>query len=642
MNFFEHQEKAHKQTRWLVLLFVLALIAVVAAMEILVLLFLGQSNTVGFKNLVDPVFLKSNVGLIGGTAVLTLAVIGFSTLFRMTSLRAGGGKVAVELGGVRVGADPRDPLRRRLRNVVEEVALASGMPVPEIYVMEKEPGINAFAAGYTPADAAIAVTRGTLEKLSRDELQGVISHEFSHILNGDMRLNIRLIGLLFGIMMLSLIARRVLFSARYTRVTRSSNSNSSGGGAIMIIALGVLVVGYIGMFFARWIKAAVSRQREYLADASAVQFTRNPDGIAGALKRIAIEADGSLLQVESEEVSHMLFGEGRRASLLATHPPLLDRIKRIQPQFNPEELKTMASSIRRKQRQAAEDEERLRKRAEKKDTKGGAGMFDAGNIIENIGNPDSNQLLYAALVASSLPMEVQSAARSAEWAPETLCLLLLDSDPAIREKQLLLVSRRMGTDSEKQLRTLQQALPNISPEQRLPLAEMTFPALKRRPAEDLMRLLDTIRALITADGKVDVHEYALAKMLEVMINDALNPADSSPSGRKSIKSLSADVEALLMVVANLGQTDATIAEKAWNVGMQMAGLSAKNYQPGDWRKVLDTSLARLDRLAPKHKEVLLRSLLETITSDHEVNLIEAELLRAICASLHVPLPMIEL
>jgi len=642
MNFFEHQEQAHKQTRWLVLLFVLALFAVVAAMEIIALIFLGQPTLEGSQSLIDPAFLKSNAPLAGGTAVLTLAVIGFSTMFRMASLRAGGGKVAVELGGVRVGADPRDPLRRRLRNVVEEVALAAGMPVPEIYVMEKESGINAFAAGYTPADAAIAVTRGTLEKLSRDELQGVISHEFSHILNGDMRLNIRLIGLLFGIMMLSLIARRVLFSARYTRISRSSNNNSSGGGAIILIAVGVLIVGYIGLFFARWIKAAVSRQREYLADASAVQFTRNPDGIAGALKRIAIDANGSLLEAESEEVSHMLFGEGRRSSLLATHPPLVDRIKRIQPQFNPEELKTMAGSIKRKQKQVAEDEERLRKRAKKDKPRGGAGMFDAGNIIDNIGNPDSNQLIYAAMVAASMPMEVQSAARSAEWAPETLCLLLLDKNPDIRERQMLLVSRRLGADSEQQLRTLQKALPEISPEQRLPLAEMTFPALKRRPAEDLMRLLDTIRALITADGKVDVHEYALAKMLEVMINDALSPATANTSGRKSIKSLSPDVDALLMVVASLGQANSTAAENAWELGMQAAGLSIGSYQPGDWHEVLDSSLTRLDRLAPKHKEILLRALLATITSDHEVNLIEAELLRAICASLHVPLPMIEL
>lgn len=640
MNFFDHQEKARKQTRLLVFLFILALLAIVLAIEILALLFLGQPSPEGSRSLLDPNFLSYNTPLVGGAAVVTLAVVGLATMFRMASLRAGGGKVAVELGGVRVGADPRDPLRRRLRNVVEEVALASGVPVPEIYVLEKESAINAFAAGYTPADAAIAVTRGTLEKLSRDELQGVISHEFSHIHNGDMRLNIRLIGLLFGIMMLSLIARRVLFSARYTRVSRSSSNNS--GSVLILIAIGVLVVGYVGMFFARWIKAAVSRQREYLADASAVQFTRNPDGIAGALKRIAVEANGSLLETESEEVSHMLFSEGRKASLMATHPPLISRIQKIEPSFDPRELEDLVKKIKRQNKQQVEDEERRRARAEKKSTSGGAGMFDAGNLIDNIGNPDQNQLLFAALVAASLPQEVQSAARSAEWAPETLCLLLLSNDPEIRERQMLLVSTRLGSDSEQQLRTLQSALPEISPEQRLPLAEMTFPALKRRPREDLMRLLDTIRALISADGQVDVYEYTLAKMLEVMVGDAISPSSSRIGGRKSIKSLKTHVNNFLMVVADLGHTDEGEAIIAWMAGMQEAGLKTGDYSPGNWREVLDTALVKLDQLAPKQKELLLRATIETMVSDKEVNLIEAELLRAICASLHVPLPMLDL
>lgn len=640
MNFFDHQEKARKQTRWLVFLFVLALLAIVLSIEVIALIFLGQPSPEGSSSLIDPNFLSYNTPLVGGAAFVTLAVVGLATMFRMASLRAGGGKVAVELGGVRVGADPRDPLRRRLRNVVEEVALASGVPVPEIYVLEKEPGINAFAAGYTPADAAIAVTRGTLEKLSRDELQGVISHEFSHIHNGDMRLNIRLIGLLFGIMMLSLIARRVLFSTRYTRMSRSSSNNS--GSVLILAAVGVLVVGYVGMFFARWIKAAVSRQREYLADASAVQFTRNPDGIAGALKRIAVEANGSLLETESEEVSHMLFGEGRKASLMATHPPLISRIQKIQPSFDPRELDDLAKKLKRQDKQKVAEEERRRARAEKKPSGGGAGMFDAGNLIDNIGNPDQNQLIFAALVAASLPQEVQSAARSAEWAPETLCLLLLSNDAEVRERQMLLVSTRLGSDSERQLRTLQNALPEISPEQRLPLVEMTFPALKRRPREDLMRLLDTIRALISADGQVDVHEYTLSKMLEVMVVDAISPASSKIGGRKSIKSLKAQVSSFLMVVADLGHADLSEARTAWQAGMREAGLKTDEYKPGIWREVLDDTLVKLDQLAPKQKELLLRAIIETMISDKEINLVEAELLRAICASLHVPLPMLDL
>jgi len=247
-----------------------------------------------------------------------------------------------------------------------------------------------------------------------------------------------------------------------------------------------------------------------------------------------------------------------------------------------------------------------------------------------------------AMVAASMPIEVQSAARSAEWAPETLCLLLLDDEPGVRERQMLIVAKRLGSDSEQQLRTLVNALPNISPEQRLPLAEMTFPALKRRPRDELMRLLDTIRALVTADGKVSIYEYALARMLEVMINDAIAPG-AKRSGRKSLKSRTRQANELLMVVAHLGQQkDTAAAEKSWQAGMQITGLTTNEFKPGNWQQVLDENLSDLDQLAPPAEEVLLRALLATISYDQEINLIEAEVLRAICASLHIPLPMMDL
>ena len=213
------------------------------------------------------------------------------------------------------------------------MAIASGMPVPDIYVLEQESGINAFAAGYTPGDAAIAVTRGTLELLDREELQGVIGHEFSHILNGDMRLNIRLMGVLFGIMVLGLIGRMILRSGHHASIV--SSRRGRGAPAVLIIGLGLAILGGIGVFVARAIKASISRQREFLADASAVQFTRQTDGLASALKKIGGYEEGSHLQAaDPEEVSHMLFGTGSRLSgMFATHPPLTERIQALDPHF---------------------------------------------------------------------------------------------------------------------------------------------------------------------------------------------------------------------------------------------------------------------------------------------------------------------
>src|SRR5690606_18310357 len=237
------------------------------------------------------------------STLATLAVIGLGSLYRISSLSGGGEQVALQLGGTPVPEDTTDPNLRRLRNVVEEIAIASGVPVPRLYVLEHEAAINAFAAGYTPADAVVAVTRGALDRLNRDELQGVIAHEFSHILNGDMRLNIRLMGVLFGILVLALIGRKSSEGSR--------GRGSRGAGGVLVAALGLMVVGYCGWFCARLIKAGVSREREFLADASAVQFTRRTAGLAGALKKIGGLQEGSrLASAEAEEVAHTLFGDG--------------------------------------------------------------------------------------------------------------------------------------------------------------------------------------------------------------------------------------------------------------------------------------------------------------------------------------------
>ncbi len=326
MNFFDAQDQARRATRWLVVVYVIATIVIVMGITAVVTIALYTSG----ESRAAP-----QPSVIVTTAVFaTLLIIG-ATVFKTGRLSSGGGRVALDMGGTLVAPDVQDPLRRRLRNVVEEMAIASGIPVPQIYVLEAENGINAFAAGFTPADAAIAVTRGCLELLDRDELQGVIAHEFSHILNGDMRLNIRMMGVLFGIMVLGIIGRFILRSSYYgAGLSRRRGKNAP---VVMIIGLGLAILGWIGVFFARLIKAAVSRQREFLADASAVQFTRQTDGLANALKKIGGYSDKSFIQrVDPEEVSHMLFagGTARLTSWFATHPPLLERITALDPNFS--------------------------------------------------------------------------------------------------------------------------------------------------------------------------------------------------------------------------------------------------------------------------------------------------------------------
>ena len=519
-------------------------------------------------------------------------------------------------------------------NVVEEIALASGVPVPEIYVLDQESGINAFAAGFSPADAAVAVTRGALEKLSRNELQGVIAHEFSHIFNGDMRLNIRLMGALFGILMLSLIGRKVLHGSYY--MGRSKNSN---GGAIMLVAVAVMLVGYIGLFFGRWIKSAVARQREYLADASAVQFTRDPDGIAGALKKIAVYSDASYLNVESEEVSHMLFGDGEKTGMFSTHPPLNDRISRVDPSFTREDLFSLSKKLEREKKsqasQAAREEEQRAK-------KQGGGIFDAGNIVDQIGNPDFSRILMAAALAASIPEEISRAAHSGQWATEVLFYCLMDRDTEVREQQLLSIAQHMGSDSEARVRGLLGEVPDLAREQRLPLLEIAFPELKHRPPDYVRDVLSTIKELNEADGHIDVFEYLLAKIIAQHVWESVNPQKVRMSGKKSLKQVHDKALAVIAVLAQHGHETPTGVQAAYEAGASALYTESKIVMQvfEDWRQALDSALPALDQLKPADKEILVKALIATVMSDNRIAVAEMELLRVVCALIHVPLPMI--
>lgn len=632
MNFFEYQDQARRQSRWLVFLFILAVITIIAVIDLAILLAFGAMD-IEQQGLLSAQTFRSNIDTLVVGALVTALVIILASLFKTLALRSGGGKVARDLGGIRVEADASDPLRRRLYNVVEEIALASGIAVPEIYVLEQESAINAFAAGFSPADAAVAVTRGALEKLDRNELQGVIAHEFSHIFNGDMRLNIRLMGALFGILVLSLIGRRVMRGSYY--MGRSKNSN---GGAIVLVAVAVALVGYIGLFFGRWIKSAVSRQREYLADASAVQFTRDPDGIAGALKKIAVYSDASYLNTETEEVSHMLFGAGEAASMFSTHPPLNTRIQRIDKHFTPQDLETLASSLKRRDEARAEHVEREQDKAGQRNR----GFFDAGNLVDQIGNPDFSRVLMAAALAASIPDAINKAAHSSQWATEVLLYCLLDKDEEIRERQLLLVAQNLGSDSETRVRNLIEVAPKLAREQRLPLLEMAIPELKRRPPDQVGKVLGVVKALSEIDGQIDLFEYLLAANIAQHLWESSNPHSVRLAGKKSLPQVQAEAQQVIALLAVNGQREPVEIQRAYQAGMETlaAGQSSGIPDTNDWTGILDRALPVLDQLKPADKKKLVNALIVTVMADKRLAVAEMELLRVICLVIHVPLPMI--
>lgn len=650
MNFFEHQDKARKQSRWIIFAFVGTALLIMLAINLIVLFILGaQGANIGGADqasalsLLSPELWKNNTSTLLGSSAATGGIIGLASLGKIASLRAGGGKVARDMGATIVTPDTRDPLRRRLYNVVEEIALASGTPVPEVYVMENEPAINAFAAGYTPADAAIAVTQGTLEKLNRSELQGVIAHEFSHIFNGDMRINIRMMGVIFGVMVVAIIGKKFLLSSRH----QISSSRNNNGAAIVAIGFAFVLVGYIGLFFARWMKSALSRQREYLADASAVQFTRDPSGISGALKKIAAYSDASYLHTDAEEVSHMLFGSGYRSLMFATHPPLEERISRLEQGFQKEDISVLARKLKAQEKrehiqaQKAELEHQSELNAKNK-----GGMFDVESMMNNIGNPEFERIVAAAMLSAELPSGLSSAARSLEWVPEVIFYCLLDGDMDLRQRQRLVVTHQMGDISEQKLAHLISANQPLQDKQRLPILEICFPTLKRRPITDIERILETINALVTIDNTVDSFEYLLSRLVEKYLRESKNPSASRLHGTKKLADCVQELSAVVSIVASHGQSTAgakgiQAAQKAFKAGMGAVGINHTNLSFKDnWQELLDDAVEVLDQLTPAHKRKVVQALAATVSNDGVLVTAEHEMLRIVSSMIHVPLPIL--
>ncbi len=627
MNFFEQQEQARRGSFRLVMLFALAVACIVLAVDAVVWLMTGH------------------VGGVLVATVATLGVVGLGSLYRVASLRGGGATIAAQLGGTWVPEDTRDPALRRLRNVVEEVAIASGVPVPRLFVLEQETGINAFAAGYSPSDAAIAVTRGALDRLNRDELQGVIAHEFSHVLNGDMRLNIRLIGVLFGIMMLSLIGQRILI---YGRLGRSRD-----GMPLLLAALVAIIVGSIGVFFGRLIKAGISRQREYLADASAVQFTRQTAGLAGALKKIGGLHEGSRLadRAGAEEVAHMLFGQGMPlGSWLSTHPPLVERIRRLEPGFNPGQLESLQSRWRSAPPDGLAEDLALGLAARDAVPGMPPPLPSAGTqvrlapdaVARQVATPAEDDYQRAHELVDGMDAQLRELARDRGQVMPLLLGMLLDPRVDVAARQQREIAARCGEATAAAATALRaRHLESLHPALRLPLAAVAFPVLRQRPRPELDAFLDAIDAVVHADGGVSVFEYCLSRLLQVQVREALDPARHARFGRNKAPGVRQEFATLLAVMAQAGHPgDADGARRAYLAGLQrvLPRDHLPYAPPTRGVQALDAVWEPLDALAPPAKQVLVEALVDAVSHDGRVSVAEAELLRTVCGVLHCPLP----
>ena len=640
MQFFERQAATRRLSRWMVLLFILAIVAIVIAIDLVVIVAISilTSEDGGLLGATETGFGHYPIAIVVSSLVV-LGTISVASLVRSSALAAGGGgAVAESLGGTPVTADTTDPLRRRLLNVVEEMAIASGVPVPRVYVLDREAGINAFAAGHNPSNAAIAVTRGALLNLSRDELQGVIAHEFSHVLNGDMRLSTRLIGWLFGLTVVAMVARFIL-----RHVPRSSG-NRKGGGAIVVVAAAafiVLILGWIGLFFGRMIQAAVSRKRESLADASAVQFTRDPQGLRGALVKIgALGAGSRFRDADAEEVAHLLFASGV-ARAFATHPPLVDRIREIDPRFQPQEFEAMRLKMNA-ERQAAE-EEAARRQPKAAERLGGllegAVVLSPAVIAALVANPGMADVAQAGQMLASLPDDFRRLAVQPDKAAALFIALALDPTPEVRNRQLAFVLAQVGGEFHDGMKELLPYVDALSAVQRMPALLQVFSALHQLAREERISLLKCLNGLLVREGRVSPFAYALRKLSQVQLQDELDPRRRI-SGYQTLHGARESLQVLFSALASHGSEDETEARRAYEAGM--ADLLPRARPPyarlGHWAPQLDHALTRLDSLQPEAKEMLVKALVRTVSHDLRMTVAESELLRAICAVLHCPLP----
>ncbi|MBX3178964.1 MAG: M48 family metalloprotease [Candidatus Hydrogenedentes bacterium] len=652
MDFFAHQDRARRNTKVLVFYFAMAVACITVSVYFAcLLLFYGwlaqQGSTVGQGGISwwQPWLLLY-------VAAGTLGVVFLGSLYKTVTLLRGGGAIARALGGRLLVPGTLDPDERKLQNVVEEMVIASGTPVPEVYVLDHEKGINAFAAGRSLDDAAIGVTRGCMTQLSRDELQGVIAHEFSHILNGDMRLNLRVMGVVFGILCLTVIGRVLL----HTRGGRDRNP-------LIFLGLALVVIGWVGVFFGRLIQAALSRQREFLADAAAIQFTRNPTGLSGALKKIG-GAGSRIHSAHAEEASHMFFGNGMGTPFMnsfATHPPLEERIRRIDPGWDgkfkfPDSPAPRVAKVRDARKASAPREAPARRGPVPAipaipgfpgAADGAAGVAGAavamGALLPGVGKPTGAHLRLAEEMLGSFSERLKDAAHAPQGAAAIVFAMLLSGEDALRERQRAELALKAAPRVAEELDALWREVAGVPRPARLSLLNLALPALRQLPADEFQRFSETLHWLIESDNRVDLFEFVLQKIVRRHLAARAGKKQARGGQFYALKPLLPDCGVLLSALAHAGSRESGEVEAAFAAGAFRlgAGKGPQLLPRGEiGLQSIDAALDRLALASPAIKKKFIEACVQAAGADGVIQVREAELLRAIGETLECPMPPI--
>ena len=634
-NFFKLQDEARRKTFWLLVQFglaVAALLVLTYALCVFVLHLMDEKDVTKPINWIQP-------GLMAAVAALIGAVVVGGSMMRIAQLAAGGKAVALMLGGREVETNTRTPAERRILNIVEEMAIASGVAVPSVYLLPQEEGINAFAAGHGQGDAVVAVSKGSLDYLSRDELQGVVAHEFSHILNGDMTLDLRLLALVSGIMGLAEIGRLLMNIAAQSRRSDDKKDNS---GAIVLLGLGLFVLGLLGAFLGSLLKAAVSRQREFLADASAVQFTRNPAGIGGALKKIGGLQEGSLVKASrADEVSHMFLASPMAGvsllTMFATHPPLPQRIRAVDPFWDgtyPEVTPVQVAP-------GSETGPKPGRVPPLKNLPTFPGMPQVPMPVVLAGM-DSGIIQPPNAEAPAEPGVLAQAVREPFSARALVYCLLLDRQPAARQTQLDLLRQAVEPVDFTEVQRLLPILDDVPEGARLPLVNRVQPALRRMSLPQYQRFRSVVDQLIGQDQQVCLFEYALRCLVIHRLDQCFGLRKAVPGRISNPRALLPSVVQLLSHLALQGHRAPEAAQRAFAAGLQtyldQKADPSLTLQVGSTLRDFHAAVLHCAKGTPEVKRRVLAACGCCALADGKITLAESELLRAVGALLECPLP----
>ena len=618
MDFFSAQDKARRKSTVLIIYFIFAVAFIIIGVYGAVLIGWTTYHDRAATGLWHP-----NLFLFTALGVLLVVLTGVIT--KSLALSKGGEAVATLLGGVPLSPNTVDPDEKRFLNVVEEMAIASGLPVPSAFILPEESGINAFAAGIDTSDAVVAVTAGCLKRLHRDQLQGVVAHEFSHILNGDMRLNVRLMGMIYGILILASLGRVVLRGGA-VRGPRSRGRKGGGAWPILAMALIIMAIGYIGVFFGRLIQASVSRQREFLADAAAVQFTRNPAGLAGALRKIAALSEGSRLSnPNAEEAGHFFFSTCRKSSFtrwFATHPPLEDRIKKLES--------TSRGSVRPEPSQVQSgisDGDRVR--------------LSPAAFAAAVGSPQPRHLSYAEKIMADLPSPVKEACHEPFGAQALVFCLLLNKDGPVKKTRLDWLGAHADTAALREVERLMPFVDRIDRGLYIPLVDMAVPALKTLSPGQYQAFRRIFQSLVGVDRKVSLFEYALHRILVRHLDGFFTKKTSGHRTWHTVQSVEKEIFLLLSTLAWTGSQVREAAQESFVHGLAQLSIHREItvYEKEECTfKALDRSLGKLARTAPVLKRKLLTACVACVAHDNWLSLDEFEILRAVADAMDLPVP----